>query len=109
MTLSEFKAWFEGFTEDMSGAPNKKQWDRIKARVTEITGQSVSYPVIIDQYIRPVRPYWDRVWCGNGIAGGATGAMGLANTSASTSAASFDSHSAMRAVGHAEALSMKAA
>ncbi len=36
MDVSEFKAWFEGFTEDMSGQPNTKQWKRIKARVEQI-------------------------------------------------------------------------
>lgn len=38
MTLSEFKSWFEGFTESMKIAPNEKQWARIKARVLEIDG-----------------------------------------------------------------------
>lgn len=41
MTNSEFKAWFDGFTEAMDDIPNKKQWDRIKARVKEIDGVSV--------------------------------------------------------------------
>ena len=44
MTLDEFKAWFEGFTEAIPGPPNKKQWDRIKERVGEIAGWRVRYP-----------------------------------------------------------------
>lgn len=36
MTLSEFKAWFSGFTESMDSTPNEKQWGRIKERV-EVT------------------------------------------------------------------------
>lgn len=55
MTLSEFKAWFEGFTENLNGPPNKKQWARIQKRVGEITRDSVH----IDHYItRDIRPYW---------------------------------------------------
>lgn len=54
MNLSEFKAWFEGFTEDMDGPPNAKQWKRIKARVKEIDGTAITYPVFIDRW----RPYW---------------------------------------------------
>ena len=61
MTLSEFKAWFQGFTEDMDERPTAKQWERIQARVGEITGQAVSYPVYVDRYVRqwPYNgPYW---------------------------------------------------
>jgi hypothetical protein len=120
MTPSEFRAWFEGFTEDMTGAPNKKQWERIKDRVGEITGQTVSYPVYIDRYVAPVRPYWDRVWCGVGgsvlgsagggiaLAAGNTGAQGLSRN-ASFDQSNYNSHDAMNAVGRAEALAMKAA
>jgi len=52
MTLAEFKAWFEGFTEDMEAAPTPKQWKRIKARVGQIDGVSVTREVI----------YRDRYW-----------------------------------------------
>ena len=37
MTSSEFKAWFEGFSEGIRGVPTKKQWERIAQRVGEIT------------------------------------------------------------------------
>ena len=50
MTLAEFKAWFEGFTEDMDDRPTEKQWKRIRARVKEIDGTVTSYPVFVDRY-----------------------------------------------------------
>ena len=55
MTLAEFKAWFEGFSETMDGPPNEKQWDRIKARVSEIDNTPISYPIFIDRYVAPYR------------------------------------------------------
>lgn len=30
MHLSEFKAWFEGFTENIQGVPTEAQWNRLK-------------------------------------------------------------------------------
>ena len=38
MQVSGFKAWFEGFTEDMVARPTETQWARIKAKVEEIVG-----------------------------------------------------------------------
>lgn len=49
MTLSEFKAWFDGYTEDMKDAPSKKQWERIKARVSEIDGSPIT-PIVCGNY-----------------------------------------------------------
>lgn len=64
MTLAEFKAWFEGFTEDMDGAPNEKQWKRIKAKIKDINGASVT-PVVIKEYYDRYRRWWpDGVWYG---------------------------------------------
>ena len=48
MTPVEFKSWFEGFTESMSGVPTKAQWARVKERVAEIDGKSIVGV-----------PYWD--------------------------------------------------
>ncbi len=62
MTLAEFKAWFEGFTETLKAAPNEKQWERIKARVAEIDGTVTTYPVFVDRYIPPYRRWYDGVW-----------------------------------------------
>jgi hypothetical protein len=53
MKIDEFKAWFEGFTESMDKPPTEKQWKRIKARVAEIDGRSISYPVYVDRYVDP--------------------------------------------------------
>lgn len=33
MTLSEFKAWFEGYTEGFEGAPSVAQFERIKEKL----------------------------------------------------------------------------
>lgn len=35
MTLSEFKAWFEGFCEGIDEAPSIPQWQKIKAKIAE--------------------------------------------------------------------------
>ena len=61
MTLAEFKAWFEGFTEDMEGSPSPKQWKRIKDRVKQIDGVAITKEVIYrDRYWRD---YWSMpIW-----------------------------------------------
>lgn len=53
MTLSEFKAWFEGFTEAMDGPPGPKAWERIKARVAKIKAE----PTTIREIYRDW-PWW---------------------------------------------------
>ena len=62
MHLSEFKAWFDGFTEDMEGPPNPKQWKKIRARVAEITNDYTPTPIFIDRYVTPYRRYWHETW-----------------------------------------------
>lgn len=38
MTISEFKAWLEGFEEAMGGnPPSAEQWKAIKARLTKVS------------------------------------------------------------------------
>jgi hypothetical protein len=122
MTLSEFKAWFEGFTEGMDQAPTAKQWKRIQARVKEISGTPTSYPVFIDRY-REYRPYWSgvvaspalplypyQVTC-NSSAVAVAGAGGQVSNDIVRSAVapgSFDSHAAMFAVGRADAEALAA-
>lgn len=59
MTLAEFKAWFDGFSETMDGPPNEKQWDRIKARVAEISNTPISYPIFVERYREPYRRWYD--------------------------------------------------
>lgn len=108
MTLSEFKAWFEGFTDCMDGAPSEKQWKKITAKVGEITGAPITREVYIQSY-RDVRPYWNSwpnpiVTFASGIASsegtvcmnGADGLIGPAGHK-------WDSHGAMFAAGKADA------
>jgi hypothetical protein len=38
MTLNEFKAWLDGFSEAFaSGSPNKAQWKKINGRLLSVT------------------------------------------------------------------------
>jgi hypothetical protein len=53
MNTNEFKAWFEGFTECMEGTPNKKQWEKIKQRVDEITSEPTTVRYFYDHYYHP--------------------------------------------------------
>jgi hypothetical protein len=95
MTLSEFKAWFEGFTECMDGAPDKDQWKRIKARVKEIDGVAVTKTVFVDRYLPPYRPYWaDRLDVFGVCVGGSSLSTGKIDA--------FESHNAMLDLGKAE-------
>lgn len=54
MTQGEFKAWFEGFSENIKGAPTQKQWARIQERVSQIDGHELTTKVIHEWYPR----YW---------------------------------------------------
>lgn len=67
MNLSEFKAWFEGFTESMKTAPNEKQWARIKARVAEIDGAEITKHVYVDRYWTYPHHYWASPFYSGGI------------------------------------------
>lgn len=53
MNQQEFKAWFEGYTENIPNIPSKKQWDRIKARVKEIDGHATTVHHFYNDYWRP--------------------------------------------------------
>lgn len=77
MTLAEFKAWFEGYTEGMDGPPNEKQWARIKARVKEIDGTTIIHsPVYVDRW----RHYPYGIYIGN-----TCGSLTTSNYGAATS------------------------
>jgi len=104
MTLSEFKAWFEGFTEDMDAAPNAKQWKRIKARVKEIDGTVTTYPVYLDRYVYPWSP--TVVWNGYPRAGDRIVAQNVAHIDAS--AVEFEPSAALYSLGKSEARSFTA-
>lgn len=61
MTKDEFKAWFDGFTEGIEKTPTDKQWERIKERVKEISGGTLTQTIFMDRYVRQYpdyRPYW---------------------------------------------------
>ena len=67
MTLAEFKAWFEGFTESMDAAPSKKQWERIKERVGQIDGTVLTREVIYrdrywPHYVHHWGPYYTNIY-----------------------------------------------
>jgi hypothetical protein len=42
MTLPEFKAWLDGFSEGMGDAPTPEQWAKIKGKLAEV--QMVTLP-----------------------------------------------------------------
>ncbi len=123
MTPSEFKAWFEGFTEAFdSKIPTKVQWTRIKERVGEIDGQPITEKIFIDRWY-PYYRQWGYVYPTPTIFSGTptnipNQAVYMSNTSgiASNSVTSntsqaaiwFDSVAAMNAVGRAEAASLTA-
>jgi hypothetical protein len=37
MTVSEFKAWLDGFSAAINGAPSQEQWEAIKGKLSTIT------------------------------------------------------------------------
>ena len=81
MRLQEFKAWFEGYTEAMKGAPTEKQWTRIKEQVKKIDGTWYYYnywPQNYWHYSTPTSPTvtWSHTSVDN---------QGYANTTSATS------------------------
>lgn len=62
MTIGEFKAWLSGFEEAIAASPNKKQWTRIKERLSEVAEEARYhdwYPNWYRQYTQ--WPYWTNV------------------------------------------------
>lgn len=117
MTPSEFKAWFDGFTEALEDRPSKDQWTRIKARVAEIDGRAVTEHIYVHRYLPHYyqtyygTPYYGGAitLCGNGIASSTSGNLnaGAGNLQSAgmnlAVSGSFDSHAAMLSLGRAEA------
>ena len=58
MTESEFKAWFEGFSEAVDKQPTPEQWAKIKKRASEIDGKGVTERIYIDRYLPTYIPYY---------------------------------------------------
>lgn len=98
MTVSEFKAWFEGFTETLEGPPNQKQWDRIKARVKEVDGVATTYPVYVERY----RPYYGGPYWSTMRIGGTNTTTVSGVDCATTNCVAYNSHDALRVAGRNE-------
>jgi uncharacterized protein YeaO (DUF488 family) len=103
MTPSEFKAWFDGFTEAFSGVPTKAQWARIKARVAEIDGKPVTERVFIDRYWPPYRPWRDWHYTSWGATANPTMTLAQGVTSQGRR---YSATSAMYALGKSDAQSL---
>ena len=106
MTPTEFKAWFDGFTEALTGTPNKDQWKRLKARVAEIDGNSVTERVFVDRYWRHHWPTYTYL-SGTAIpanSGAEWGSLVGHNTNGQcTTQAAFSATAAMNQLGRLEA------
>lgn len=115
MTLAEFKAWFEGFTESMEAAPTVEQFAKIKAKVALIDGTVTTYPVFISHfyrpYVAPVAPYWTNpIWAAGNVGyaqgmGVSLDAVGGRDADIGVGKITFDSIAAMNALGRADAAS----
>lgn len=120
MKLDEFKAWFEGFTEGMDSTPSEKQWKRIKEQVAAIDGVPVT-PVYVERYwprylnVPPYQPYWGTISSCHisslqqagqnaNLSAAVSGQISPSFEGIATNHGGFDSHSAMYALGKAEAI-----
>lgn len=55
MTLSEFKAWLEGYSEAFAdGVPNADQWAKVQAKLADV--KMVASSVTINDRPYPVKP-----------------------------------------------------
>ncbi len=109
MTPSEFKAWFEGFTEAFDKQiPTKVQWARIKERVGEIDGKPITERVFIDRWY----PYYHQwmVYSPPTVVGipygGNVNTLHDGHSVMCNNTTSFDSCVAMNAIGRAEAVAL---
>lgn len=110
MNLTQFKAWFEGYTEEMDGAPTTKQWKKIKAKVGEITAEPMPIERIVERYRDYWRPYYSTAILCNGPAiatsdkytfGGEASSVQCSNTLTYNGPA--NAVEAFRAIGRADA------
>lgn len=118
MTPAEFKSWFDGFTEAMTGTPTKAQWARIQARVAEIDGRETTHTVYVNRYLNDYyhhyRPYWSAMGVGVNTLTGAVGSdyktmLSSAQGAIGSGGDGFNSRAAMTALGKADAMSLAAA
>lgn len=61
MTLQEFKAWLDGFSDAMGDAPTAHQWAKIKAKLATVQGAVIAeqfkMPAIGSTFPNFVSPY----------------------------------------------------
>lgn len=74
MTLSEFRAWLDGFSAAMGDAPTAEQWAAIKAKLADVqpvnwgvgparhVDASVITPVVYPRTIRSGDGPWPGYW-----------------------------------------------
>jgi hypothetical protein len=59
MTLSEFKYWLEGFSDNIKEAPTPEQWEKIKQKLEQVkTYVPLNLPASPPLYPDPFRKYW---------------------------------------------------
>lgn len=110
MTPHEFKAWFEGFTENIIGTPTDLQWRRVRERVAEINGQPVTEHHFFNNYWPPNYSSYRQYLFPNTIIGGGYSMASTANQASSLAgyaqAQTFDSANAFSILGTADAASL---
>lgn len=100
MQLSEFKAWFDGYTEAMTGTPTKAQWARIKERIAEIDGRPITERVFVDRYWPSYPVYTTPIYSPPNRFYADNSSLGVGTSSAPSV---FTSSTAMYCLGKAEA------
>jgi len=102
MNLSEFKAWFEGFAENMDGPPNAKSWDRIQKKIKSISAEPTEIRHIYHEWPHIYRRYW-----GPYLSGGNPN-IAYSIASASNSSATLSVTDVFADIGREEAKSISA-
>jgi hypothetical protein len=103
MTPTEFKAWFEGFTEAMAADPTPAQWAKVKERVAQIDGKPVTERIYLDHYWpRPWRDPWVTRRCVGVSVSDTRCVQGKTHDQSLLGPGPFNSSGALRALGSAE-------
>ena len=65
MTISEFRAWLEGFSEAIGEAPTAEQWEKIKEKIGTIAAPPVPLLAPLMQYPPHMSPpwHWGEITC----------------------------------------------
>lgn len=66
MTITEFHAWLDGFSEAVGDAPTPDQWAKVLAKLRTV--QALSVPQQTPLAPRPLSPSWPNLFvtCGRG-------------------------------------------